>query len=144
MKTFKLLLSTVLLVLLSTVPALAEKIPLPQRVLTAKKLFLVNDGCFNKLFEKFYGEVKKDGLFEIVESADEADLIATLSVKKSGIGVNVGMIQMENRETFLVLSDPKTRDQVWSDSVGHDFYGAGEKMMKNLKKRMSEIRKTAK
>lgn len=124
----------VLFVLVLSQPTLAEKIPLPERIVTAKKLFLVNDGCRNKLFEKFYAEVTKDGFFDVVQSPEEADLIATLAHK------NVEFLSLTNGDVFLTMADPKTRDQIWTDAEnGH--YSSGEKMVKNLKKRILAVRK---
>lgn len=135
--------STILAVaLVLAVPAFAkhEKMPLPERIMTAKTVYLDNQSGFADLGDKAYDEMKKWGRYQIVDSADKADIVLLLSAKEyiggytsstyhntTGSADDNGNISAHTYSsgssraivagtTFITLVDAKSGASLWSDA----------------------------
>lgn len=58
--------------------------PVPSIMVKAQKSFIVNGGGDDKLYDLFYAEMKSWGKYQLVGSADEADLTFELSFGSQG------------------------------------------------------------
>lgn len=124
--------------------ALAQKAPLPEELLKAKKAYLINEAGVQDTFNQLYQEFVKWKRFEIVKSQEEADILvivsilkttATVGVMSGGIGV-MGPVEY-NRIHFSIVNS-KTKLPLWSDSddVGFRTKRTLPKLVNALKKRM--------
>ena len=102
--------------------------PLPQAVVSAKKVFLTNGGGSNLAYDTFYSEMKEWGKYEIVGSPEDADLIIELaySVQHDGTRVwsstntytgatQVHSAQIVDPQLTLTIFDAKTKNSLWSE-----------------------------
>jgi hypothetical protein len=121
-----------------------ERAPLPAKLKSAKTAFLVNDGVWYKVHDKFYAELKKWGRFQIVESKEEADIVIVLSTRAGELGgavaVPSGQVVVGGSESkfFLRISDAKDGTPLWSDSTGEAMLvsNSAKRFVKTLKQRM--------
>jgi len=70
---------------------IAEKLPvapLPNQIISAKKVFLVNSGA-NEAFDCFYNDLKQWGRYDLVDSPDAADLVIEIGVHSQNGGTRV-------------------------------------------------------
>jgi hypothetical protein len=117
-----------LLLCLAILHAAAVPPPLPDAVVHAHTLFLVNETGFNELQYATIFELNKWGRFALAESAEKADLIMRLD---SGSHVRVvpdGQFPstdggngsegsgIPKGHTRISLLDPKTNTLLWSDA----------------------------
>ncbi len=82
--------ASVVIIGLCVLAVAAEKdayAPLPERVASAKTVFLDNETGTNKLGDAFYREVKKWNRWQVVADRRKADLILVLSKDNSVVGV---------------------------------------------------------
>lgn len=63
--------------------------PLPEKLISAQRIYLINDSGDLKAYDKFFSELKKWGRFTIVTARDGADVIAVLT-SQDGYAVTVG------------------------------------------------------
>jgi hypothetical protein len=136
---------TLLLVLFAGSPAVAgEKAPLPAKLKSAKTAFLVNDGVWYKVHDKFYAELKKWGRFQIVESKEEADIVIVLSARAGEVGgavaVPSGQVVIGGSESkfFVRITDAKDGTPLWSDSTSEAMLvsNSAKRFVKTLKQRL--------
>jgi hypothetical protein len=121
-----------------------EKAPLPAKLQSAKTAFLVNDGVWYKVHDKFYAELKKWGRFQIVEAKEDADIIIVLSSRAAELGgavaVPSGQVVIGGSESkfFLRITDAKDGTPLWSDSTGEAMLvsNSAKRFVKTLKQRM--------
>ena len=66
-------------VLASTCLAKDKHAPLPEMVVSAKTIYIDNQSGFANMGDRAYDELGKWGRFQIVDSADKADLVLLLS-----------------------------------------------------------------
>jgi len=123
-------------------PAFAkhEKMPLPQQVMTAKTVYIDNQSGQADLGDKAYDEMKKWGRYQIVDSADKADIVLLLSAKEyiggyrsttyhntTGTVDNSGNVNAQTYgsgssrpivtgTTFISLIDTKSGTSLWADA----------------------------
>jgi len=118
--------------------------PVPDRLIRAKTVYLVNDSGSLKAFDKFFEEMSKWGRFVVVQDKSKADVVAVLT--SSGelsytVAMGFGMAMSApggSAYIHLKIFDTKTADILWSDSTTRRV-GAGYApafLVSNLKKRM--------
>jgi hypothetical protein len=152
-----------LFVALTPVYGKHEKMPLPQQVITAKTIFIDNRSGFASLGDRAYDELKKWGRYQIVDSADKADMVFLLSAKEyvsgytsstygntNGTVDNNGNINAHtygssnsaavySGTTYVTLIDPKTGNALWSDARAWGrFKSATRGLVKELRDRIKD------
>jgi hypothetical protein len=101
--------------------------PLPDAVVHAHTVFLINETAFNELQYSTIFELNKWGRFDLVERPDKADLILRLDsgshtrVVPEGQIPSVGGNSVDDSgipkgHTRISLLDPKTNVVLWSDT----------------------------
>jgi len=130
------------LLMLAAFPAFAkhEKMPLPQQVMTAKTVYIDNQSGHADLGDKAYDEMKKWARYQIVDSADKADMVLLLSAKEyiggytsSTYGNTTGSVDTNGNvnaqtygsgssravvtgTTFITLIDTNGGASLWADA----------------------------
>lgn len=106
------------------------KAPLPDQVLQAKTVFLMNGGGSSVMnggsdvaYDAVYGALKSWGRYRLVGSPDQADLIIQVGISAQSSGAytyttqNSSSTREEARDVVvIVLIDPKTKDVLWETS----------------------------
>jgi hypothetical protein len=137
-----------LLLLLSSLLSAQELAPLPEKLLKAKAVYLVNSSGDLKAFDKFFQELRKWNHFSIVASRDHSEIVMELATTQGSTvavsGTSVGGVVMGSATPILGLQlrilDSSTSDVLWTDvtdkwmTSGH----APTKLVSNLRKRMPE------
>ncbi len=134
-----------------------EHAPIPEKLVSARKLFLVNDSGDLKAYDKLYSELRKWGRFTIVTSQSTADAIVVLTsraeyavtvgtgtvIASGNVGTGMGTsVSVPGTYLHLKIFDATTGEPLWSDATekwvtaGH----APSKLVSNLKKRMVQPR----
>jgi hypothetical protein len=100
-KAMKSILACFVLVL-GTMPLLAvDPAPLPKVMREAKKAYAVNAGIESKTFDHVYDQLKKWGHWQLVDEANEADVIVVLSSQNTFLGVaNLGSVGNATATTY--------------------------------------------
>src|SRR5437868_2073766 len=70
------------LLLATQVFAKTERMPLPQQLMQAKRIYIDNRSGFAAIGDKAFDELKKWGRFEIVDSAEKADVVLLISAQE--------------------------------------------------------------
>lgn len=143
--------------LVADVSPAQDRAPVPEQLLVAKSVYLINDSGDLKAYDKFYSELKKWGRLQIVTSRDAADVVAVLtssstyalsaSTATAATADNVTTAtgtSVSVPSTFLHLKvfDRSSGEPLWSDSTekwvtaGH----APTKLVSNLKSRMPKTK----
>jgi hypothetical protein len=158
-------------VTLCVVPAQGRKrkthAPLPTKILVAKTVYLDNRSGFANIGDRAYDELIKWGHFRVVQNPKDADLILLFSAteyrggyvttgttQQQGRVDNYGNIrisgettstteQMVYRRTHLTLIDPKSGENLWSDSkpwgnLYTGFHSATRSLIKDLRNRVED------
>jgi hypothetical protein len=148
-------LPVVLSALVFATPSLAkdDHAPLPEKLVTAKTVYLINDSGDLKVYDKFYSALKAWNRFAIVTSRATADVVMVLTSSSqyalsvasgtavSGGGVTSGVgtsVAVPSTLLHLKVFDSSTADLLWSDATekwvtaGH----APSKLISNMRKRM--------
>jgi hypothetical protein len=147
---------SVLIIVLASVTSPAQKhAPLPEKLVSARTVYLVNESGDVKVFDKFFQELQKWGRFKIVTARGDADVIAVVSDRSSGAvtignGTVVGSgnvatgsgtyVTMPNEYMYLRIVEATTGDALWSDRTTKRL-GSGStasKLLSNLKKRLTK------
>jgi hypothetical protein len=110
----------------------AQHAPLPDALVAAKSIFLINDSSDLKAYDAFFAELTKWKHFAIVMSRDKADIIALLTTNAayavtvgSGSASTIGGTTMATGTAFsipanylgLKIFDAKTADVLWTDAT---------------------------
>lgn len=82
----------------------SEKAPLPDKVVTARRVFLINQTGERKLFDAVYRRLKSWGRWEVVTDREVSDLVLAVSNEGAIFG----------QDWYLRVSDPKTGEQLWT------------------------------
>lgn len=102
--------------------------PLPDAVIRAHTMFLVNETGYNELDYSTILEISKWGRFDLVDSPDKAELILRLDNGNHVRAVAEGQFPVGNAftggddsdipkgHTRISLLDPKTNAVLWSDT----------------------------
>jgi hypothetical protein len=160
----RLMLSAAAIVLLVTASyAKHEKMPLPEPIMIAKTIYIDNQSGMANLGDKAYDEVRKWGRFQIVDSADKADVVLLLSAKEYVSGYTSGSYHNTNATvdsygnvngqtygsgtsqavysgtTYLTIVDPKTGARLWSDAREWGRWRSATRgLIKELRDRMHQ------
>lgn len=115
--------------------------PLPDKLLTAKTAYLVNEGVDAKTFDNLWKEMSKWKRFDIVGDKAGADIAITLFLRSEtipGAIVYGVIIPSEHKAFYLRITDFESSTPLWSDraDVGLSTTGALKKLISNLRKRM--------
>jgi hypothetical protein len=150
---------------LTASPKEKNHLPLPPQVMTAKTVYIENQSGEAKIGDRAYDEIKKWGRFQLVTDRKQADLIFLLTAREhTGGYVTTGGNQTGTVDssgninttssptyttpvtvgyTYLTVIDPKTGDNLWSESkrwgnLYTGFHSATRKLIDELKKRIAE------
>ena len=162
-KSVLLTLAALVLIALPSGLAKTKHAPLPDQVLQAKNVYIVNLTGEASFLDKAYDEITKWGRFKVVSKRDDADLLFVLSAREytttmvtdsntEGRVDDSGNVKLEghsqtstvvNGTTFLTVADPKSGDELWSDSKAWGslltgFHSATRGLIQNLQKRIDE------
>ena len=118
--------------------------PVPGRLMDAKSAFVVNDGVWFKLFDKFYAEFAKWNRFRLVQRREEADVMVVLSSTPGelvgGVAVPSGGMLIGGSESkyYMRISDARDGTPLWADMTGEAglVSNSGKRLVSNLRKRM--------
>jgi uncharacterized protein YgiM (DUF1202 family) len=149
-----------------TAPARKKHAPLPDLVLQAKTIYIVNLAGNAAFRDRAYDELTKWGRYEVVSKRENADLIFVLSAGEyttamvtnsdtTGRVDELGNVNLQGHSqtstvvhgsTFLTVVDPKNGDELWSDSkawgsLWNGFHSATRGLINNLRKRIAEQEK---
>lgn len=130
-----------------------EYAPLPEKLLAARNVYLINDSGDLKAYDAFFKELKKWARLTVVSSREAADVVAVLTSNAeysvsvgTATSVDVGNVTTTTATAVSVPSsflhlrifDRASGEPLWSDSAekwiasGH----APSKLVGNLKKRV--------
>jgi hypothetical protein len=142
-----------------------KHLPLPPQIGLAKTVYIDNQSGFAKMGDRAYEQVTKWGRFQVLQDRRQADLIFLVSAKAydggyvtTGGGTTGTIDQSGNinttndptytrhlsvNYTFLTVIDPKTGDNLWSDSkrwgnLYTGFHSATKSLIDELMKRVNE------
>jgi hypothetical protein len=108
--------------------------PLPEKLVVAKSVYLVNNSGDLKAFDTFYQELKRWSRFDIANSRERADVVmvlTTLPKVQAASGTAVEALELK-------ILDPATADVLWSDMTDKWITSgrAPSKLVSNLKRRL--------
>jgi len=142
-----------------------QHLPLPSQIMSAKTVFIDNQSGQAKIGDRAYEQVKKWGRFQVVQDRKQADLILLLTAHEYNNGyVTTGGGQTGTVDdngnintrsdpaytspvtvgyTYLTVVDPKTRENLWSESkrwgnLYTGFHSATKGLIDELRKRIEE------
>jgi hypothetical protein len=151
-----------LFVFVSSSFAKHEKMPLPRQLMTAKAIFIDNRSGFADIGDRAYDELKKWGRFQVVDSAEKADVVLLFSANEyvsgyssnsyhntSGNVSDSGNINAQtygrtssnavvSGRTYVTVVDPKNGASLWSDSRSWGWRSATRGLVKDLRERMEQ------
>lgn len=141
--------------------------PLPKDVMNAKTVYIDNKSGFANIGDRAYDELRKWGRFKIVDNPKDADIVLLLSSSAyEGGYTTTGTINatttdygstsqttgtvstqshpVTHRYTHITLVNPKTGDNLWSDSRpwGYHFHSATRGILQEFRKRVEEQEKS--
>jgi len=144
-------------------PAKTKHAPLPDKVLQAKTVYILNLTGNAAFRDRAYDELTKWGRYKVVSKREEADLIFVLSAREysttmvtnsntTGTVDDFGNVQLQGHSqtnavmhgvTFLTVADPTNGDELWSDSkewgsLLNGFHSATRGLIDRLRKRIAE------
>ncbi|MGB8768500.1 MAG: hypothetical protein WCC92_02725 [Candidatus Korobacteraceae bacterium] len=145
--------------------AKSKHLPLPPQITAAKTVYIDNQSGMAKLGDRAYEQLQKWGRFQVVQDRKQADLILLLSAREynggyitSG-GDTAGRVDESGNintsssptyttpvtvgYTYLTVIDPKTGENLWSDSkkwgnLYTGFHSATKGLIDELEKRINE------
>lgn len=134
-------------------------LPLPPQITSAKTIYIDNQSGMAKLGDRAYEQLTKWGRWQVVADRQKADLILLLSARRYNggyVGNTTGRVD-ENGNinatssstpvtvgyTYITVVDPKTGDNLWSDSkrwgnLYTGFHSATKGLVDELMKRINE------
>jgi hypothetical protein len=115
-------------VLAAAQPQQAPAAPVPARILTAKKVFVVNAGADGgaysiapfsgepeRAYNSFYAAMKTWGHYQLVGAPSDADLLIEIRLTVSPPEVLSGQsLSWGDAQFRLVIRDPKTQAMLWA------------------------------
>ncbi len=88
--------------------------PLPAKVLTAKKIFVVNVCQDDLAYDAVYAALKNWGRFEMVDSAEASDLIFEVGTVIYPTRVHVNNRAVLDEQILLTILDSASKGPLWS------------------------------
>lgn len=157
----RIILCMLLIAVISPVFGKDKQAPLPEKVITAKTIFIQSQDA--KLKDKAFTELTKWGRYTVVDSADKADLVMTIETSKyiSGYtsqtqkgydfshgGSNSQIATAPDRTTtdaeysgttHINIADAKTGESLWAESKPwRSFHSATKDVIKELQERVEK------
>jgi hypothetical protein len=83
--------------------------PLPAKLQTAKKIFLINGGGSDLAYDAVYSAVRLWSRYELVNTSEDADLVIEFHVGFLTSGVGPSAPQF-----VLTISDARSKESLWS------------------------------
>jgi hypothetical protein len=150
--------------LVATAYAKQQKMPLPQRLMAAKTVYIDNRSGHSNVGDKCFDELSKWGRFQIVDSPEKADIVLLLSAEQYISGYssdsyhnttgdvdrsgNISAQTYGNSSSDAVMSgithitvlDPKDGTSLWADSRvwGKCAFGVCKSATRGLVKELRE------
>lgn len=142
-----------------------KHLPLPPQMTAAKTVFIDNQSGTAKIGDRAYEQLQKWGRFQVVQDRKEADLVLLFSAREYNRGYvtsgstttgrvdESGNVSLNSSPTYsgpvtvgytyLTVIDPKTGDNLWSDSkkwgnLYTGFHSATKGLIDELEKRINE------
>jgi hypothetical protein len=140
-----------------------EKMPLPQQVMTARTIYIDNRSGVADLGDKAYDELRKWGRFQIVDSAEKADVVLLLPAKEYISGYSSGTYRNTSASvdnngninaqtygngsshaiysgtTYVTIVDPKGGVSLWSDARAWGRWKSATRgLVKELRERIEQ------
>jgi predicted Zn-dependent protease len=152
-----------LLLLCSAAAAAREKIyaPLPDKVIAAKTVFLVNDSGAAKFADALYREVKDWNRWQVVTDRGKADLVLVLSRQETVAGVistasatAVGQtvsgsgvaVPVATQRWYLHVLDSKTGEKLWTadatmgGKLWRSWGSIAKSLLSDIQKRLRDVK----
>jgi hypothetical protein len=110
--------------------------PLPEQIVNAKTVFLMNETGKAKFGDAIYKQIKTWNRWQVVASKDQADLVLVVT-DKGGMG-------SMNPSFYLNVVDPKTGAQLWTcrttmqGKLWRSWDSVAETLLGDIRKRMRE------
>lgn len=140
--------------LVSSTLALGQKAPLPDNVVKASSVFLINESN-SKLGDAVYRELRKWNRWQLVTERSKADLVLVVSQQvtvvgtmsmasvstagSAGYGIGVS-VPVTSQDWYLHVLSAGTGEELWRSSYHLSFAktwnGIAEKLVADLKDRM--------
>lgn len=122
----------VLLMLSMVSAAKTSHAPLPQKLISAKSVFIDNRSGFQRMMDEAYSELHGWNRFEIVDSRDKADIVIVLDA----VDRPTGKSSQECHSTASVL-DPATDAVLWSNTRQcHTWHVSARPLIRDLRSRL--------
>ena len=121
--------------------------PFPDKILQAKKVFVVSVTGTEKSKTGMEEALTKWGKYEVVPTREEADLVFVINNNKKLLGGLKADAELKHpdvpydmRTYFLHIADAKTGDLLWSTRIhgGHSREQEARYLIDNLKKRIEK------
>jgi len=144
---------------LLAVPCVAQKLPLPSKVMDAKTVFIDNQSGSASIGDRAYSNIKKWGRFTVVFNPNDADLVVLLTAHEYVSGYrasgsttvipgtttaisNSTSSAVAGGTTYLALIDPQTGNPLWrNERRWGRFKSATHGLLNELKDRIKEQEK---
>ena len=105
------------------------KAPLPEKLLTAKAVYIDNQSGYQKFADTVYKELMKWGRFTVVDSADKSDIALRLEIGYDPDGYDVATLRVVDRNGAVL----------WSNSRPWTLLNNGpKKLLADFRKRLTE------
>ena len=120
-----------------TVAGLSAGTPrVPDKLMSARKIFLVNDRVDTKVFDKIARDLARWRRLEVVRSESDAHVVAILSQQPSGIEIPPEEFAVDKNNLYLIFKDAATRVLLWSEPG--ELPGNWESIVSRLRKRIEK------
>lgn len=108
--------------------------PLPDKIVNAHTVFLMNETGKAKFGDAVYKEIKTWNRWQVVTERNEADLILVVTDK--------GGMKSLNPSFYLNVNDPKTGEQLWTSrttmqgKLWRSWGSVAETLVSDIRKRL--------
>ncbi|HVS89653.1 MAG TPA: hypothetical protein VHF01_15710 [Candidatus Acidoferrum sp.] len=108
--------------------------PLPEQIVNAKTVFLINETGKAKFGDAVYKQVKTWNRWQVVTNKTQADLVLVVTDK--------GGMSSLNPSFYLNVIDPKTGDELWTSrttmqgKLWRSWDSVAETLLGDIRKRM--------
>ena len=109
---------------------------LPERLLSARTVLVVNDRVDAKVFNRIVNDFRKWRRYALVQSESDAQLIAILSQQPTGIEL-IDLDVVDKSNLYLVFKDGATRTLLWSEPA--EMPGNWESLVSRFRKRVEKF-----
>jgi len=112
--------------------------PLPDEVVKAKTVFIVNETGKAKFGDAIYKQIKTWNRWQVITDKSQADLVLVVT-DKGGMG-------SMNPSYYLKVTDPKTGNELWTSrttmqgKLWRSWDSVAETLVSDIRKRMREAK----